>query len=100
MQDFAEQFYKSSTWKNVQALVMRRDKALCVECLKNGIVTPASLVHHIKPITRQNIDDPTITLNMDNLEALCTKCHETIHKKVNQVRRFSVDKNGNISPRQ
>lgn len=98
MQKYAESFYKSGTWQRVQSFVMQRDHFLCVECLKVGRVTPADLVHHIIPITRQNIDDPEITLNPDNLEAVCVQCHANLHPKENK-RRWSVDSDGNIAPR-
>ena len=98
MQKYAEQFYKSTAWQNIQRIAMQRDRFLCVECMKAGRITPAALVHHIKPITRQNINDPEITLNLDNLEAVCVQCHADLHPKTNG-RRYSVDNEGNIAPR-
>lgn len=50
---------------------------------KNGICercgAPARIVHHRKYITRANINNPAITLNWDNLEALCQDCHNKEH---------------------
>lgn len=50
---------------------------------KNGICercgAPARIVHHREYITPENINDPDITLNWDNLEALCQDCHNKEH---------------------
>ena len=39
----------------------------------------ARIVHHRQYITPQNINDPAITLNWANLEALCIDCHNAEH---------------------
>ena len=49
---------------------------ICVRCEANGIVEPAVLVHHIKPI-----QDGGAILDTDNMQALCNDCHENIHGK-------------------
>jgi len=36
-------------------------------------------VHHKTYISPANINDPNITLNWDNLEALCATCHQREH---------------------
>ena len=98
MQKYATEFYSSIPWQNMRDYIKRRDKFLCVECLKEGRITPAALVHHIIPITPRNITDPNVTLNPDNLESVCEECHAKLHPKTNG-RRWSVDSEGNIAPR-
>ena len=39
----------------------------------------ACIVHHKKHINPRNINDPEITLNWNNLEALCQSCHNKEH---------------------
>lgn len=39
----------------------------------------AEIAHHKEYITPQNITDVNITLNWDNLEALCRTCHQHEH---------------------
>lgn len=34
------------------------------------------MVHHKEWITSSNVTDSSITLNFDNLEALCFNCHQ------------------------
>lgn len=62
-------------------------------CLKNGIYKAATLVHHIKPVTAENVHDPDITLNPENLMTLCVDCHAAIHS----TRRYYIDENGNVT---
>lgn len=73
-QAFAEKFYKSSAWLKMRAFVLKRDDYLCVRCGAIG-----KIVHHKKYLTPENIDDPSISLNPDNLETLCEDCHNAEH---------------------
>ncbi|NMC20276.1 MAG: HNH endonuclease, partial [Thermogutta sp.] len=50
---------------------------LCEECLKQGIVKEADLVHHIIPVDK----DPSLILVMDNLMSVCNHCHQVIHSR-------------------
>lgn len=95
MQKFAEGFYGRTAWKNVRQQAMKRDAYLCVDCMKKGLYTPAEEVHHITPLTPQNIDDPSVSLNLDNLVSLCRDCHELRHKQ-NRSERYIVDELGRV----
>lgn len=74
MKDYARSFYKGKAWREVSALYMSSKAYICERC---GAV--ATICHHKKYITPQNINDPAITFNMDNLEALCQECHNLEH---------------------
>lgn len=95
MKEYAESFYKSKAWQACRDAAIRRDKYLCVDCLKRGAHTPAEEVHHIKPITPANISDPEITLSLDNLVSLCRGCHKARHGD-REPRRYQVDENGRV----
>ena len=58
---------------------MRSVGGLCERCLEKGLIVPAVIVHHKTYITPNNITDPNIVLNFDNLEALCKNCHNYEH---------------------
>lgn len=87
MREFAKQFYKSQAWRNVREMVMQRDHRLCVDCLMEGLYTPAEEVHHIIELTPENISDPRIALDESNLVSLCKECHKRRHKPI----RHKVD---------
>ena len=94
MQKWAEGFYKSPAWRHVRDYCMSRDKYLCRDCMQNGMYKPAEEVHHIEELTQQNIHDPNISLNPDNLVSLCRECHRARHSKT--PRRYKVDAFGHV----
>ena len=59
------------TWKRIRDRYIAVNP-LCEECLKRGVYTPATEVHHKLPLSRggTHVDS--------NLEALCTPCHSKI----------------------
>ena len=75
-QDFSRAFYNSAAWKACRESYKRSKGGLCEDCLKQGRITAGAEVHHIKALTPDNIGNPNITLNWDNLCLLCKDCHE------------------------
>jgi 5-methylcytosine-specific restriction protein A len=57
---------------------------LCEMCQQKGIVTLATEVHHIRPISTEYRPDDLRRLALDpyNLMSLCRKCHEEIHRQL------------------
>lgn len=58
-----------------QALI--RDMYLCQQCLKDGIVNDKQLIVHHKIEVKE---DWGKRLELENLETVCTQCHNKIHK--------------------
>lgn len=79
MKDFAKAFYASGAWRSAREAAWKRAGGLCERCLEKGIITPAEIIHHRIALTPSNIHNPRITLSLDNLQAVCRKCHEEIH---------------------
>ena len=75
------EFYHSKEWRILRVRALQRDNYLCQECLKNGVITPASTVHHIKPL-RIDSDE---ALKLENLETVCPKCHNRLHPERGQA---------------
>lgn len=95
---YAESFYASKPWKETRGYIMKRDHYRCQE---KGCERPAVEVHHIRPITPANIGDPNITLNPDNLIALCYECHKARHRNLEaekgvQLTKYFFDSNGEL----
>lgn len=98
MKAYALEFYSSAAWRNVREYVKERDQYLCQDCLKKNRITPAEEVHHIIPITPENINDASITLDEKNLISLCRECHKARHgTKDEDSRRYTVDEYGRVT---
>lgn len=93
--DFSKSFYKSRAWRRCRQYVWQRDSGMCVDCMANGILTPGVEVHHIIELTPGNVNDPSISLNPDNLVTLCKSCHEKRHGK--NIKRYKIDEYGHVS---
>lgn len=95
MKPWAVTFYKSKAWKSCRAAYMERVGGLCEACLANGIYRPAEIVHHVVELTPDNVSDPRVSLNPDNLEAVCRECHSMRHGA--RARRYMVDELGRVT---
>ena len=73
--DFARSFYDSKEWKRTREYILMRDAYLCRKC-----GAPAEEVHHIVHLSPENIGDPAVTMNPDNLISLCRDCHFEEHR--------------------
>ena len=82
-------FYNSKEWRKVSAAYMSSKLYICERCGK-----PAQICHHKQYLNAQNVQDPNIALNPENLEALCIDCHNAEHGSRHSVTLF--DGSGNI----
>lgn len=84
-----KRFYCSTKWERLRQVALNRDNYECQECKRQGKVTVDSVkkdgekkkvrmnVHHIKELE----DYPELALELNNLETLCIRCHNSIHRK-------------------
>lgn len=102
---FAAQFYHSAAWKGARQLAWDRAHGLCERCGAKGEVVPADVVHHKVPLSVDNINDPDVTVNPDNLVALCHECHTEVHQQLGigamngrlvEEPRVGFDSEGNV----
>ena len=93
MRDFAQAFYKSKAWQNCRDTYVRQAHGLCECCMAKGLYTPGVIVHHKIELTPENIGNPDITMNPDNLMLVCRDCHAAQHKP---AKRYKVDELGRI----
>lgn len=77
----ATQVYNTSRWRNIRAAKLM-ENPLCEKCLQNGIIKPATDVHHIIRIqTKDNLlEMKEIAYDYSNLMSLCEECHQKEHK--------------------
>lgn len=95
MKDYAKQFYKSQAWKKTQEAYKKSVRGLCERCMTKGLIIPGVIVHHKIYLSPENINDPNISLNWDNLELVCRDCHAQEHTA--NAKRYNVDEYGHIT---
>jgi hypothetical protein len=88
-----ERFYMSHAWRKCRKTFLESRRGLCEICLSKGLIEPATEAHHKIRLTPENIDDPNISLNHDNLMALCEACHHEQH----QTKRWRCDAMGRVT---
>lgn len=93
MQSFARKFYMSWPWIKCSRAYRKEKGGICERCAKKGLIVPGMEVHHKIKLTPENINDPMVALNWDNLELLCKDCHLMEHERV----RWRVDQNGHVT---
>ena len=94
MRDFSREFYSSKRWAACREAYRAHVGHLCERCLKKGLIVPGAIVHHKVYLTPENINDPSVTLNFDNLALLCREHHAEEHKR--NIKRYSIDENGRV----
>ena len=100
MKPYAEKLYKSQRWQDTRNAYASSVGGLCERCLQRGQIVPGEIVHHKIHINADNINDPSIALNWDNLQLLCRECHAEMHPRanMNSKRRYHVDDSGRVCP--
>lgn len=95
MREFSSKFYKSALWRKCrQQYIDSRiiiDGGLCETCHSRL----GYIVHHKTWITPENINDPNVTLNQDNLKYDCLVCHNKESEKEEQPKYIFTD-NGDV----
>ena len=89
---FAEDFYTSIWWRETRRSYLESVHWLCEDCLAKGLIKRAEEVHHKIKLTPENLSDPSIALNWNNLELLCKQCHMDEHQR----KRWRADERGHI----
>ena len=75
--------YNTTKWKKIRTRMLR-ENPLCEECLGFGRETPATDVHHIKPIE----DFPDLRFTMSNLMCVCQTCHGKLEAQYHKDKKI------------
>lgn len=96
--EFAKTFYNSKQWRRCREayIAMRRsiDGGMCESCHE----TTGYIVHHKIELTPDNITNPDISLNFDNLKYDCHICHnkEGKENKIKNLVNYCFDDRGEL----
>ena len=91
-------FYNSKAWQDTRRSYKQSVGGLCERCIERGVFTPADVVHHKIPLTKDNIQDLSLSLGWNNLQALCANCHKEVHKELGNPigKRYYIDHAGKV----
>lgn len=91
--DFAKGFYRSKEWQHCRTAYYKKQGGLCELCLAKGIYKAGEIVHHKIHLNKDNIKDPTVALNFENLQLVCRDCHGKLHGK---KKNYKIDEFGRV----
>lgn len=80
-------FYGTPEWKKLKEILMferqnEEGELLCEHCGKPMMNTYDCIPHHYKiPLTLENVNNPEISLNKDNLKLVHFRCHNELEKR-------------------
>lgn len=91
--EYAKKFYRSKQWLKCRESYISTVFGMCEHCGEAGYICD-----HIEEITPDNINDPSITLNHENLQYLCLSCHnrKTFGKYEPTREDVMFDENGDL----
>ena len=82
-------FYKEQAWERAREAFLKKQRYICERC--GGA---ANVAHHREHLNADNVTDAATAYGFENLEALCSKCHNEEHKR--QKRRYVFLDDGTI----
>ena len=72
---------QSRRWRKLRAEHLRASP-WCVRCLEEGVRTPATQVHHVRPVESvPTCDRERVAFDSYNLMSLCAECHRAEHQR-------------------
>lgn len=80
MRKLRQQAYNNTQWRKLREVYMH-EQPICEECLKQGKITPAEDVHHIRSPFKGGEINWSLLLDHGNLMSVCKKCHQKIHNQ-------------------
>ena len=89
-----EKFYWSRRWRKMSLHIKMIRGGICEECNAKG-----EEVHHIIPLTDNNVDDYNISLSETNLQLLCKSCHNAKRNSGLIREDLDFDEQGNVVKR-
>jgi 5-methylcytosine-specific restriction protein A len=85
LRDKHQRFYQSRQWQRLRLYILA-EQPLCVECMKQNVNEPATVVDHIDSLT----DRWDLRLESTNMAGLCSRHHNI--KSAREQQRYRTGK--------
>jgi 5-methylcytosine-specific restriction endonuclease McrA len=82
------EIYAAPEWEPARQFVISRANGLCEHCTKRGKVKAGKEVDHIIELTNGNKHLWEIAYNPENLQLLCSDCHNQKHDRSIGLQKF------------
>ena len=80
-QSWAMELYQSKAWHDLRQVLILQRGLRCEECGKL-VPLPSMLIgDHVQELTPENVHDPAVALNPDNVRLICADCHNKKHQR-------------------
>lgn len=88
---WAAKFYNSKAWRDLRNILIIERGPRCQMCGRDMTFNTNELIgHHKKELTPDNINDPAVALNPDNILLVCHDCHNKEHGRYGHSRIHQV----------
>ena len=80
-QDWAKKVYNSQAWIDLRKTLIAERGSRCEHCGRVIPDTKDVIADHIVELTPDNVSDPMLSLNQNNVQLLCLDCHNLKHHR-------------------
>lgn len=80
-ESWARKLYLSKAWTDLRINLIQERGPICQRCGRIMADTSMLIGHHKQKLTPENINNPMITLNSNNVDLICTDCHNKEHQR-------------------
>lgn len=82
-----QRFYGTKAWQDLRKVRIIEERGICQRCGKDFSADSSQLIaHHKEHLTPENLSDPHVALNPENVEIVCMKCHAYYHDNRGYIR--------------
>lgn len=79
--DKIHKFYCTQAWQDLSYNSKIAARGKCSRCGYIADKMSELIGHHKIELTEDNVDDPNISLNRENIEVICQQCHNKQHRR-------------------
>lgn len=80
-EQWASKLYNSQAWKRLRSSIIAARGSRCQMCGRLMLDDSQLVAHHVVELTPDNVDNPRIALNPDNIQIICKDCHDVVHHR-------------------
>ncbi len=79
--DIFHVFYTSKPWRDLTYILKVERGGKCERCGHRPLKFSSLIGHHTIELNEENINDPSIALNPEIIEIICSDCHNKEHRR-------------------